>query len=223
MSDTTHRGANPLSVVDQVAAQILSMILSNELIAGDPIAIQGLSQRLGVSHVPVREALRRLEGRGLVEFRRGRRPTISTVSRADLDGMFHLREIIETDAARRSVELVTADTRRQWERDIADLHTALQGGDAGAIYTAHSRLHLDLLPGATTWDRRVLEQLWTASERYIQRYMGVRPGPAAIATIIDLHRELIDAASDPHQLVEAVAQHLRDSHERLAETVESAG
>ena len=51
-------GTGPRSVVDQVAAHILNMILANELQPGQPVAIQELSAILDVSNVPIREALR---------------------------------------------------------------------------------------------------------------------------------------------------------------------
>jgi|SRR5829696_1566995 len=228
MSDTgggksrTRNSASPLSVVDQVASSILTLILSNELAPGDPIAIQQLSHRLGVSHVPIREALRRLEGRGLVEFRRGRRPTIAPIGREDLDSLFVLRELVEGGVARRSSGSALAGREAELEATLANLRSALERGDAVEVYGAHSRLHLALLPDATFWDRRVLDQLWTAAERYIQLYMGFQPAPEAIDTIVELHEQLIRDALVPGNLASAVVDHIRTSHEFLQSVMPSA-
>lgn len=204
--------ASPLSVVDQVASSILTLILSNELAPGDPIAIKQLSNRLGVSHVPIREALRRLEGRGLVVFRRGRRPTIAPIGVEDLDSLFILRELVEGGVARRSSDSAVSARKAELDSALTDLRVALEQGDAVDVYGAHSRLHFALLPDATDWDRRVLDQLWTAAERYIQLYMGFQPAPEAVETIVGLHEQLIKDAVEPGNLAAAIVDHIRTSH-----------
>src|SRR5215211_6920343 len=85
----------PQSVVDQVTETVLAMVLEGVLPPGEEVAIQDLSGRLGVSHVPVREALRRLESRGLVIFRRGRRPQVAPISLDDFDEVFRIRRLLE--------------------------------------------------------------------------------------------------------------------------------
>lgn len=210
------------SIVDQASDAILSLILSNELRAGEPIAIIELSGRLGTSHVPVREALRRLEGQGLVEFRRGRRPRIAPIHHDEFEAVYSLRELIEGDVARRSAGKFEAAHAAQAEHLLADLERALAGGDVASIYRAHAAFHLCLLPAANAWDARLLGELWTASERYIQLYLGSRTRSVAVEEIIGLHRELLDDAAGKADISAAVVGHVRASRDYLADAVRRA-
>ncbi len=52
------------SAVDLVLHEIRRSILSGDLPPGQPFTVPALTERLGVSHVPVREALRKRQGQG---------------------------------------------------------------------------------------------------------------------------------------------------------------
>ena len=53
------------SAVDLVTAEIRRAVLTGALPPGEQFSIRELARQLGVSHIPIREALRRLEGPGL--------------------------------------------------------------------------------------------------------------------------------------------------------------
>ena len=59
-----------VSLVDQATVQIRRSIIRGELKAGDRFSIIELANRLDISHIPVREALRRLESEGSVDLNR---------------------------------------------------------------------------------------------------------------------------------------------------------
>lgn len=217
-------GAGPRSVVDQVAAHVLNMILANELKPGQPVAIQELSAILDVSNVPIREALRRLEGRGLVQFRRGRRPQIAPINVDDFADVFRLRALLEGQIAERSAELMTPERLILLEETLGELEHIITRGNAFDVYSVHARFHLLMLPSATDWDSRLLDQLWVASERYIQLYVGARPDPEVADKIIGAHRLLVDAArsGDSDTVRSAVIDHVDYSHKLIAPIVQAA-
>lgn len=74
-------------------------ILNWDLPPGSVLAEVELSQRLGVSRTPVREALAKLVADGLAEAQRGRGTVVSDVSLDDLADMFVLRRVLETETA----------------------------------------------------------------------------------------------------------------------------
>lgn len=86
---------------DSVYQQIRSLIFDREIPPGEKLSIDGLARQLGVSHTPVREALRRLEGDKLVVARqpRGYR-TSDVLSAEELREMFEVRLLLEPWAAR---------------------------------------------------------------------------------------------------------------------------
>lgn len=74
-------------------------ILNWDLPPGSVLAEVDLSERLGVSRTPVREALAKLVAAGLAEAQRGRGTVVSDVSLDDLADMFVLRRVLETESA----------------------------------------------------------------------------------------------------------------------------
>ena len=60
------------SAVDRVTAWIRRSVLNGTLIPGSSFSITDLSEQLGVSAIPVRESLRRLDAQGLIQLRPGR-------------------------------------------------------------------------------------------------------------------------------------------------------
>src|SRR3954467_7718148 len=85
------------SVVELVIDEVRRAILEGSLAPGAPVSIAELSSRLEDSHIPVREALRRLEGEGLIELRRSRSAVVAALSTDDLEHVFRLRALIEGD------------------------------------------------------------------------------------------------------------------------------
>lgn len=212
-------GSGPQSIVDQVTESLLTMVIEGVLAPGTDVAIQDLSNRIGVSHVPVREALRRLESRGLIIFRRGHRPQVAAISIEDFDDIFRIRRVVEADAAQRSARLFSGGRVKALHSVAAGFRDALKREGAPILVPSlHVSLHFALLPGASPWDRQILEQLWDASERYIQLFVKrsslTRPG---IQKIITDHDRLIDAAgtTNPSRYREVVVDHIDGSIESI--------
>ena len=74
-------------------------ILNWDLPPGSVLAEVELSERLGVSRTPVREAVAKLVADGLADAQRGRGTVVSDVSIDDLADMFVLRRVLETETA----------------------------------------------------------------------------------------------------------------------------
>ena len=211
------RSVGPLdSAVDRVAAEVRRAVLNGTLAPGSTFSITDLSAKLGVSHIPVREALRRLDADGLIVLRHGRSAMVSELSQEELRSVFRLRQLLEPDLAARSASMLT-------EADIEAASLALEqfshmGHDsdgADVMWEKHHEVHLTLLrPAATPWDLRILGQLWHASDRYTRTVfdtyaVGDRDRESRVAA----HRGLIAAArsGSPAELRMAVSEHLRDN------------
>jgi DNA-binding GntR family transcriptional regulator len=224
MLDARTNGASTLSgpvesVVGQVMNVILGLILSGELAPGQPATIRDLSARLGVSHIPVREALRGLESKGLVTFRRGKGMQVAPVSVDDLRDIFQLRTAIEAAVAERTDRPLGGEQLREAERQFERLRLSLSGDDAFAVTVAHRAFHFALLPEATPWDKHVLDQLWTASERYLQIF--VRSSEEARRLTIERHAELLTDARTmaPKELQASILRHISESLDPIAAAV----
>jgi DNA-binding GntR family transcriptional regulator len=82
---------------------IRNAILSGELAPGSALVEQELAAQLGVSKTPVREALKTLEGTGLVVMVPYRGAAVRELTRADAVAIYDLRLLLEPEAVRRSV------------------------------------------------------------------------------------------------------------------------
>lgn len=82
---------------------IRTAILSGELAPGSALVEQELAAQLGVSKTPVREALKTLEGTGLVVMAPYRGAAVRELTRADADAIYDLRLLLEPEAVQRSV------------------------------------------------------------------------------------------------------------------------
>lgn len=202
----------PNSAVDRVTAEIRRGVLNGTLKAGSSFSIADISSQLGVSHIPVREALRRLETQGLITLRPGRSAIVNPLDRDELRSIYRLRKLIECDlAARACLGLTSADLdeAEQLLREYTHADT-----DSDELWEIHKQFHLALLrPALTEWDLRLLEQLWHACDRYTRvvfETYQVDSGERRRREIA--HRLLLDAArsGSPADLKLAVNEHLAE-------------
>ena len=155
-------GSN-LSAVDLVTAEIRRAVLTGALPPGGQFSIRELARQLGVSHIPIREALRRLEGQGLVVLSQSRSAAVAPLSTEDLAAIYRLRLRIEPDLAGRSAGLGDA----AWVRQLARALEESRHEDPDRAWQGHYDFHQRLVtPAASSWDLRLLQTLWTAAERY---------------------------------------------------------
>ena len=190
-------GARPIaqhSVVDLVISEVRRLVLEGSLKPGSTLSITELSNRLQVSHIPVREALRRLETEGLIELRRSRSAVVADISVSDCEEIFRLRTLLESDLLARAVKHYNdeylGECTAAWEA-----LTWRRGDTAEQLSARHVEFHRHLyLPALTEWDIRVGDILWQASERYIYLILGSREVAADANHFRDVHRPLLDAA-----------------------------
>ena len=99
------RGAENLSA--RVYVQIKNLILCNEVLPGQKLHHQELSERLGVSRTPVREALTRLVQEGYVSLLPNRGFTCKEIRLQEAEELYDLREALEAFAVERAIENLT--------------------------------------------------------------------------------------------------------------------
>ena len=92
------------SVVDQVHAALREQILSGELERGSRLPQETLAAELGVSRTPLREALRRLAGEGLVILQPNHGATVADLDFGDMTDAWTARLVIEPPASRLAAE-----------------------------------------------------------------------------------------------------------------------
>ena len=103
MPTTPNETIQRVSMVDNVTERLRRDLLAGEIRPGERIKVAELEKRFGVSHIPIREAVRRLESEGLIIAAPQRAAVAAGVDLEDLAGLYDLRRIIECEVIRRSV------------------------------------------------------------------------------------------------------------------------
>lgn len=98
-SATSHQTREP-SVTQSIYRELVSLILEGRLAPGSIVSEKGLAERLGVSRTPVHNAILQLIKDGLVTQEVNRRPVIAHVTRRDVEEIFDMRRLLESEAAR---------------------------------------------------------------------------------------------------------------------------
>jgi DNA-binding GntR family transcriptional regulator len=102
-----HRARRTENLSGQVYSQIKTLILCNEILPGQKLHHQELSERLGVSRTPVREALTRLVQEGYVSFLPNRGFTCKEIRLQEAGELYQLREALEAFAVEKAIENLT--------------------------------------------------------------------------------------------------------------------
>lgn len=151
------------SAVDLVTAEIRRAVLTGALPAGKRFSIRDLARQLEVSHIPIREALRRLEGQGLIILSQARSAQVASLTVADMEAIYRLRLRLEPQLAGQAAAMHT----QEHLGELGELLERSRGRDPEAAWSAHYAFHAALVaPAATEWDTRLLGILWVAAERY---------------------------------------------------------
>jgi DNA-binding GntR family transcriptional regulator len=131
------------SLSEQAYQAVRRMILRGELPPGAAVARRPLAQKLGVSFLPVSEALQRLEHEGLVESwpRVGTRVKIPTIQ--DVRGNYVIREALESQSARLFAEKASAAERAEMLKMAVQVDTmqADPNVDFFDFFALHERFH----------------------------------------------------------------------------------
>lgn len=85
---------------DTITIALRAAILSGDIAAGQRLRQDAIAEQFGVSHIPVREALRHLAAQGLVTIRPNRGATVSRLSADEAKELLEIRCVLETQAVR---------------------------------------------------------------------------------------------------------------------------
>lgn len=96
-----------MRAVDKAYQTVKQGILSSRYPGGARITEQEIAAASGVSRTPVREALRRLQAEGLVDFTPNFGAVVTAWDDSDMDEVFQLRSLLESHGARRAARLAT--------------------------------------------------------------------------------------------------------------------
>lgn len=180
-----------LSMVDQVANRLRDMLLTGEIEPGQRLRLRDLEEWFGVSHIPIREALRRLESEGLVENKPQRGAVATLLSVDQLGEVYDVRRLLEPALVERAVRSATDADIETIRKVLARLEEAESERDVEAFYDAHHEFHWQILrAGASDLLEQILNQLWRTSERFIR--LSVSAFPTNVRAAHEQHHKMTE-------------------------------
>lgn len=201
---------------EQVADYIGEMIMSGKLVGGQLIRQEAIAEELGVSRIPVREALLLLEASGMVVNRAHRGAMVAELSIDDAHDVFESRLMVEPTLAAKAAE-------KRTERDVQNARAAMVAYEEAILRKARESelntlnwdLHLALMrPAGMTRILTFVETLLNSADRYLR--LQIRPDSARKAAIDD-HRNMVEAfelrLSD--RCHELMYQHIKVAREEI--------
>jgi len=203
-------------LADQVKDRLLQDILSGRYPSRSRIVETRVARELGTSQAPVREALRGLEGLGLIEILPFRGARVRHPSRSELLEAYAVRAELEALGARLGVPRMTEADLVEIEALLAVMERAADGGDRHEVALADATFHGRLLQLA---GNATLGRVWRSLEPFSRTYITlVAPGADSHWTA-GLHPAIVDAlrTRDPELVVAALRSHFDRASAHLAE------
>ena len=192
---------------DRVFEIVREQIVTGRLATDAPIRQDALANELGVSKIPLREALARLEQDGLLTSQANRGYVVRPMSTAELDEIYDLRLKLEPDAAAYASRFATEDDQAQAREAFERLDRAA-ASELGQVAIRNREFHTALVrPGRRELTTQLVERLAVFAERYVVAHLQ----PAGRdARAHHEHHELLDAwlARDTRKVKTMLAQHI---------------
>ncbi|MCT9821445.1 GntR family transcriptional regulator [Microbacterium sp. W1N] len=177
----------------RIAHTLRERIITGEIAMGDKLGERGVAEQLGVSRVPVREALQQLEAEGFVSSSHRRAAIVHTFTLHDARELFDMRLQLEPFAAALAAERARAgaDTTRL----LAALEVAHVEHDGdGPPSTRNSDLHEEIFALAGHQLLMRMSGLLTGRTRWLFRLTPERDTPRRW----DEHDEIVEAILGGH-------------------------
>jgi DNA-binding GntR family transcriptional regulator len=196
-----------VSIVDSIADRLRDRILSNDLPEGYQLRQEAVAEEYSVSRMPVREALRQLEAQGLVVFHPHRGAVVSRLKPAEIEELYDLRALIETDLVRRAAPLATPADHRASEAALQASEAIYEQRDVGRWGELNWRFHEALYrPANRERSLAIARTLNFNTDRYIRLQLSLTG--RSIERTKQEHRDLFEAYRTGDG--EEAARHLHD-------------
>ena len=194
--------------------EIERMILDGEIGPGSKLTEAWLSERLGVSRGPIREAFRMLEESGLVRQEKNRGVFVRDIPLEEALEIYDLRAAMDELVGRRLAEVITPEQLKAARAIVERMDVAARAGESDAYHLLNLEFH-DALVGFTGNRklagvyRRLVKELALFRRRNL-RDQQLLPHSAAE------HRAILKAiaAGDPEQAGRTMFDHVMESRER---------
>ncbi len=206
------------ALVEKIIDRVFSAILSGAMPLGSRVREKTLAESLGVSRGPLREALRSLEGRGLIERFPNLGPRVISLEVADIYQIYVVREALEGMGCRLATELMTDEQLVGLQALVEKQAEAVGAGSRMRSWEVDLDFHRQIIRGA---QNKRLEQIIQGELYDLLRIYRVRSGetPGRGSFSVQEHRDILSAMleRDPPLAESLMRRHIRNARNNLLE------
>ena len=209
------------SLVQLAADALRNMVLSGQLAPGERLIEERLTEELGISRPPLREALRLMEREGLIENRPRRGAVVTTLDDQDVYEILTLRSALERLAVEIGVPVRDPERLEVCRRALRRMDECAAVEDRGALVEAAYAFHSSIV--ALAGHRRLNESYAAVQRQQIlcmARNLYTREHEYEdLPTHVARHRHLLDVieAGDPDAVLAELSVHGERSFLQRAE------
>jgi|SRR5690625_4033931 len=211
----------PTTAQEAVLTALRRSITSGELAPGSAIQQVAVAESMGVSRVPVREALKILEGEGHVVYEPHRGYSVASLNASDLKEIYRLRELLETLAVKNAGSQFNDGLVKRMHELVLLMDGAIAKDDAAELTEYNRQFHFALIE-ASQKPRliKMIFQLWDASDAYRGVYFTQEDNRNEVQRE---HRLMIDAVRQRNidELIKLLDQHRNRACKSVSEQLES--
>lgn len=199
--------SRPGPLRDQVRKAVIDLIVHYKLPPGEHLRESLLAEQLGVSRVPVREALLALAHEGWIDHKQARGAFVHVPTRKEVMDTFAVRSVLESEAAALAARAITPEGVDELRAICAQGRRAVEAGDQALIVQANAQFHRRIVQFA---DNLELTRLLASIAERVNWYFS----PVARTRGMDSwdeHAEIIDAmqSADSARASELMNLHTR--------------
>jgi len=204
-------GQQSNSLHSRVYNQIRNDILNGVYEPGESLVEMKLSEELGVSRTPVREALRQLELEGLVQSVPNRGVTVRGISQQDIQDIYTIRMMIEGLAARWAAEKITPEEMEELKEavDLEEFYTVKH--NYSNLLQFDTRFHDIIFKASKSMP---LMHTLSTFHSYVQKARKVSmSSPERAAAALEEHKAIMQAIidRDADRAEKLMTEHVRNA------------
>ncbi|MEW9673755.1 GntR family transcriptional regulator [Ammoniphilus sp. 3BR4] len=204
------------TVHTKVTRVLREAILRGDIAPGERLIQEELANSLGVSRMPVREALRKLEIEGLITIEPHRGAIVKSLKVEDIEEIYELRSQFEKMAVEQSAKSLGSDEIAQLERLIIQMD---QAKEAEEFVEANIQFH-NILMSHCSWKRLVffIETLWNGFPQQTPHILTEHTKKSN-----QEHKDILEAVKqgDSQKAAELVSIHISRTGKELVEKIKT--
>jgi DNA-binding GntR family transcriptional regulator len=213
------------TIADAVADRIREAIIDGRYSPGTRLVERKLAAELGVSHIPVREALARLTDEGLVTHQPRRGARVASLSRTEVEEIASLRTLLEQFVIVRVQERMTPAVEAELRKLVETMEQAAERGNVRRVFDLDERFHERLWALA---DHRMLLELVAQLRGKVSAFLRAATAALDAGELVEharSHATLLDAilGGDADVARAATAAHIDAATARLVATLPDEG